>query len=474
MADDEILRSYRSNDPYRPVAEPERSRDHASTGDPLVELARLIGQSDPFVEFGRNAQRQSEPRSYPQQESRQDRYAAPDHDDWQFAPARGAQSGDYSPRLGRDKYDASEDYASHASEAAADGRRSDLREDLRIDPDYQDSHDDRGQRHAHEQAQDGSHDADPYEPVDSPLEPHEDEMYDDAPRKRHHGLATALALIGCAVLGTAAAYGYRSYYSHPNSAQPPPVIIADSSMPTKIMPASVGDQQSSKAAQDRVAHAGKEQIISKQEEPVVLKELGTQAAPRVVLPAPVAPAPPVAGSTTPSALPPSASGSTEPRKVKTVTIRPDGADLAGRPVASPAGRPITPPAPRAAPGRNGGPISLDPQSPVGDPAAPPRSRTATAPTDRIGSETTTNSTGGFLVQLSSQRSESEALTAFRSLQTKFPNELGGRQPVIRRADLGSKGVFYRTNVGPFASAHEASRFCASYKAAGGQCVVPNN
>ena len=78
------------------------------------------------------------------------------------------------------------------------------------------------------------------------------------------------------------------------------------------------------------------------------------------------------------------------------------------------------------------------------------------------------------MQLSSQKSESEAQASFRSLQAKFPNELGGRQPIIRRVDLGSKGVFYRTMIGPFASAHDASQFCASYKAAGGQCVVPNN
>src|SRR5262249_11054657 len=84
----------------------------------------------------------------------------------------------------------------------------------------------------------------------------------------------------------------------------------------------------------------------------------------------------------------------------------------------------------------------------------------------------TASTGGFVVQLSSQKSEAEALASFRSLQAKFPNELGDRQPVIRRADLGKKGVFYRTAVGPFASAHEASQFCANYKAAGAQCVVP--
>ena len=78
------------------------------------------------------------------------------------------------------------------------------------------------------------------------------------------------------------------------------------------------------------------------------------------------------------------------------------------------------------------------------------------------------------MQLSSQKSEGEAQSAFRSLQAKFPNELGDRQAVIRRADLGSRGVYYRTMVGPFRSAQEASQFCASYKAAGGQCVVPNN
>ena len=79
-----------------------------------------------------------------------------------------------------------------------------------------------------------------------------------------------------------------------------------------------------------------------------------------------------------------------------------------------------------------------------------------------------------MVQLSSQKTESEAQASFRSLQAKFPNELGGRQPIIRRVDLGNKGVFYRTMVGPFASMQEATQFCATYKAAGGHCVVPNN
>jgi hypothetical protein len=78
------------------------------------------------------------------------------------------------------------------------------------------------------------------------------------------------------------------------------------------------------------------------------------------------------------------------------------------------------------------------------------------------------------VQLSSQKTEAEANASFRSLQAKFPNELGGRSHVIQRADLGAKGVFYRAMVGPFGSLQEATQFCAGYKAAGGHCVVPNN
>ena len=45
---------------------------------------------------------------------------------------------------------------------------------------------------------------------------------------------------------------------------------------------------------------------------------------------------------------------------------------------------------------------------------------------------------------SSQRSEAEAQAAFRSLQAKYPNQLGGRQLLIHKADLGAKdGGVYR-------------------------------
>ena len=82
--------------------------------------------------------------------------------------------------------------------------------------------------------------------------------------------------------------------------------------------------------------------------------------------------------------------------------------------------------------------------------------------------------GGYLVQVSSQKNEADAQASYRALQGKFPTVLGSRSPVIKRADLGEKGVYYRAMVGPFGSPDEATQFCGSLKSAGGQCVVQRN
>ena len=79
-----------------------------------------------------------------------------------------------------------------------------------------------------------------------------------------------------------------------------------------------------------------------------------------------------------------------------------------------------------------------------------------------------------MVQISSQRSEADAQASFRSLQSKFPKELGDREAIVRRADLGQKGIYYRAMVGPFGTAGDADQFCSGLKAAGGQCIVQKN
>ncbi len=81
---------------------------------------------------------------------------------------------------------------------------------------------------------------------------------------------------------------------------------------------------------------------------------------------------------------------------------------------------------------------------------------------------------GYAVQVTSERSESRAQDAFRTLQTKYPDQLRGRQAMIRRADLGATGIHYRALVGPFASAQEAAKLCSGLKAAGGDCIIRKN
>jgi len=128
------------------------------------------------------------------------------------------------------------------------------------------------------------------------------------------------------------------------------------------------------------------------------------------------------------------------------------------------------PAPAASPSA---PLSIVPTQ-GSEPAAIPARPAATRPAPTLASAApalATGGAGGYAVQVSSQRSEAEARTAFRALQAKYPDQLGGHQPMVRRADLGDKGIYYRALVGPFASMDQAAAMCSSLKAAGGTCIV---
>jgi cell division septation protein DedD len=81
---------------------------------------------------------------------------------------------------------------------------------------------------------------------------------------------------------------------------------------------------------------------------------------------------------------------------------------------------------------------------------------------------------GYAVQVTSERSEIRAQDAFRALQAKYPDQLRGRQAIIRRADLGAAGIHYRALVGPFGSAEKAAKLCSGLRAAGGDCIIRKN
>jgi cell division septation protein DedD len=180
----------------------------------------------------------------------------------------------------------------------------------------------------------------------------------------------------------------------------------------------------------------------------------------------------------------------EPKKIHTVPVGPDqvgGAHVAVagptaitpppparvNPAAVPVARPSLPPAPRV---DKGAPLAIVPIAQgAAPPAVAPRSqvaRTEERPTPIAAAPAAAAAaTGGYAVQVTSQRSEAEAQAAFRELKGKYPDQLGTRQPIIRRADLGDKGTFYRALVGPFGSREQAIQACTSLKAAGGSCIV---
>ena len=289
-----------------------------------------------------------------------------------------------------------------------------------------------------------------------------------APRRRSNGLMTVAAVLTLAVVGTGAAFAYRTYVGSPRTGEPP-IIKADNT-PTKIVPPSA---DAGAKAPDRLPPAdGIEKLVSREETPV---DVTSKTGPRVVFP-PLNQngSPPSVASVTPSAPLASAANGTmpnsEPRKIKTLSVKGDSAE-AGLP--STASSPAKPPRAAAAARSNpslanasaNGPLSLAPQA---APSEPPPTRVAsTNPTAPTGG-------GGYVVQVSSQKNEAEAQASYRVLQNKYPSVLGGHSSLVKRVDLGEKGIYYRAFAGPFASADQASQVCNSLKAAGGQCYVQRN
>ncbi|HET9715159.1 MAG TPA: SPOR domain-containing protein [Pseudolabrys sp.] len=475
MAEEKTQRPYRASEPP-----PARTSNEGSRGDPLAELARLIGQTDPFGEFGRERRAAARPPQesdwttqplgtpYATHAAGQPRKPAAPYADNGYPPA-GADHPALQEFAGQ-KY-ARQPYAS-ASPSGFDEYQGEG--DERNDPyDDQQEYDDNSQ--------------------------FEDEYYEDAPSPgRRFKLIAIVGIVGLAVVGTAGAFGYRALFGPSEPAKPPPVIKADTS-PTKIVPqASTKDSPSNKLITDRVNERGQsEKLVSREEQPINRSAVGlTQAVPQSAIGSGVV--------------------ASEPKKIRTIAIHPDqpvmtdAAPPSGAVAAAPAARSAPPQQARAAPapspaarpsetasaeaeqgtptvpshpaagGRQpastgGAPLSLNPNAPpTRAPAAAAPSTERTAALAPQASAQAGAVAGGAYVQVSSQRSENEAEAAFRGLQTKFPDQLGGRPHVIHRVDLGAKGTYYRALVGPFANASEAGQLCSSLKAAGGQCLIQRN
>ena len=447
---------------------PDFSSDHSSdparesASDPLAELARLIGQNDPFTDLSkRNARRPfdsvkgddrpapewlARPASSPDQDYADEPHAAP-RDTYVPPPSYGA-----------DHYDAHDDRASNAHYAQGERYAAhDGGEYQAADDAYQ--HDDRYRVALPAGQYEGG---EAYYAEDGHIPP-QGEDGTVGHRRRGGGILTIAAVVGLAVIGTAGAFGYRAFTSGSGASSSPPVIKADPT-PAKTIPAPAAaasaDAQSSKPFQDRIgAQASAERVVPREEQPVSLPV--APPTPRVTAPQPSAQA------IAPLVSPPPPTSVNEPKRVKTVTIRQDSIADTGAISAPPASAaPAAPAAAARSPAAKqsgSGPMAIAPQS---EPSARTKTAARTPPAQ---------AGGAYVVQVSAQRTEAEAQSSYQALQSKYPSVLGGRSANFRRVDLGDKGgVFYRAQVGSFATSEQATAFCNSLKDAGGQCIVQKN
>jgi hypothetical protein len=503
--------------------------------DPLAELARLIGQSDAHGgpggrdrDFGQPAEAFDDNAPLPELDwaATGGEYAA-DRAERSYPPPRSAQFDEPQPSdepagWPRDRDETDEPASARGVRGYGYGR-----DDSGHDSDLQDAHygDARSSRaqpmpyippgEAGDLAvgQRGSHAEDQAQ----------DDYEEQAARPRRSGTILVIAVVGLAVLGTAGALGYRAMLGSSMILSLPP-IIKPGNTPVKIVP----NHDAQAGAPKADAKGTGEQLVTHEEKPVdvqsanppphvvttipVISNGAGMPSPNSPPPSPAASPPAASPPTTaapvvPSTLPPGSAqlgNSAQPvgamdqmtsptlppmgsKPVHTVTIRPGQPANAAPPHAVPAQaahpaiahQPVTKPAREATPRTAAaGPLSIVPDQEGGAPRPEPRERTASVRssepmslTGRPAEEAAPARAGGYAVQVSAQRSEAEAMASFRSLQAKYPQQLGDRRAMIRRADLGAKGVYYRALVGPFSSAQQATSLCSSLKAAGGTCLI---
>ncbi|WP_306223934.1 SPOR domain-containing protein [Bosea beijingensis] len=336
----------------------------------------------------------------------------------------------------------------------------------------------------------------------------EDDLPDLEPRRSRKGLWAAAAVIAIGLIGVGAAFTLRGGSASKDGQ--PPVITADAG-PVKVEPVNPGGAEipnQNKQIYERSADASPAQskVVNNEEQPVDVQQAARSMPPRVVMPGPISSAGNAlaAAPSTPerSILPaepaltpmPPVPGLGEPRKVRTVSIRPDGTP-AQNPVVVDSNQPI---ATGSAPTRSIANQATNPapQRQVPTVAAapkvqerattPPAATTPVAPT-RLASAAPAPAaappapataavragTGDFVVQLGAPGSDAEARATFAALQRKYPQQLGGQAPIIRKTELAGGKTVFRLRVGPY-SREDATSMCSGLQAAGGQCFIAKN
>lgn len=490
-----------------------RQRDHHNE-DPLAELARLVGEtSDPYGDvFGREPAPEAD---FPAHDFNPRDYGH--HDLGARAPSYPAETPP-SRALSVPSYD--QDHAGSTPRLGGDfaAIEAGLRGAL-ADHGFHDAHGAHEGEAAHDPyashyAQDDAQHADAY----APLPPPEQRQWADEASRPESGsrrpLYFLVATIAVGVLGLGIAFALKGVGSRPGEVR----TIQAASGPTKVQPPA--DPSADAASHDPgvLGKAGSQptptRLVNGEEQPVdvaatmqanAMQPGGSGDAARV----PVPPAPGQSGANQANAAPEGSgfgiSGMPAPKKVRVVSVRPDGSIVPQEAPAAPANDPIAalsavqPPAlsegtdvkPEAktsgATPKTTSRVSTTPKaaatSPGDDAVAPKPAKkpkvkrvAAVEPStdDAAGAAPadTARGAGDFTVQLAAPGSESEARGVASRLAKKFASALEGRRLGVHKAQSNGKAV-YRVRAGAM-SKEDAVSLCDKLKADGGSCFVARN
>lgn len=471
---------------------PRASEPAAQKPDPLAELARIVGQDDPFRALlaARDDRRQPAPQAHGRVEP-------------SFAEEAGpAGAPRNTPADAFDQYLASVDHGG-AQQAA-----------------YGEARDFQGQDF---QAQDLQ--AQDLQAQGFQAGPEEAEVHDQRGLKRvkpRRRLVTVGAGVAVVVVAVTGALTYKGLHRG-GTGGGVPVIQADTA-PVKVAPkvadgVEIPDQN--RQIYEPKAKDSQIRIVNREEQPLDVAQAAraAQGAVQGVVQGAVQ-GQERSGQdrgTEAAVTPGSASFDAfgQPRKVRTVVVKPDTPPPAAQREVQAEAMPLSPIPTMTLPGedapvrtRPGRMAAATPQMPVQTaavqqapsqavpvqaPPAPERMPAAAAPApvrakspQRIAAVTpdaapaespATTATvsnaavGGFSVQLGVRGSAREAQAALREMQGKY-GQLAGKPELIRQAEVNGKTIF-RVRVGPLAKA-EATSLCTELQGAGGQCFVAKN
>ncbi|HUZ90415.1 MAG TPA: SPOR domain-containing protein [Methylocella sp.] len=316
-------------------------------------------------------------------------------------------------------------------------------------------------------------------PYGDPEAPHEaDTAYEEVRSRRPLYVMAAMIVAGIAGIG--ASFGFKGAVSNPNDI----ATIRAADGPTKIHPETVASTETPDRDATVLGGAPQQQpvaAVNNVEQPADLSAqvdapqaggepssavagLASGAA-SVPVPAPPAQAQPQPPSDSIAAL-------IEPRKVKTVSVRPDGTLVPNDapPQIEPAAR-HTPATPKST-ARVASNARTEAERTANAHRAN-RTQVADAQDQAPGAEAAREAPGSFAVQLAAPATEREARATQVRLMKKFGAELTGFHPSIHKAEVGGKPV-YRVRVSGLSSRDEATALCEKIQGGGGRCFVAKN